>query len=823
MADRKDEPLDLRALLSEHLDGTPAELPRHKVTEVLQAVLGIDSPAAIAPVPGIRSVKRGEPLHLADRYELQGELGRGGKGRVSLALDHNLGREVAVKTLLTPDDVTPAQVRRFVQEARITAQLDHPSVVPVYELGITPAGELYYTMRRVQGTSLARVLRGLRHRDRDVVERFGLGRLMRVFASLCLTVAYAHDRRVVHRDIKPENVMVGAYGEVLLMDWGFAAVIGDRESSGTDPRGLYGTPGYVAPERIRGKRSDDPRSDVYSLGCMLYELLTLQRVYEDRDARAVLESAVKRDPMPPSSRSSRGPVPEDLEDLCMACLSRRAEDRPPTARAVADEVDAHLEGSRRREQVSKRVKVGRKALQRHLKLREGTQRARELTAEIRHRIEAWRPLEEKAALLKGLRRTEEMRASANDAFTEALASFESALSLDRDDPDARSSMAEAYWLLFEEAELRNDRREMAALERWLLTYDDGRYSVRLRGEGAVTLDTAPTHAEVICQRYDSQDLLSTAVPFENFGRTPLRVVSLPVGSYLLLLRAPEHRVTRYPLRIQRRDHHHPDHTVRLLGLDEAPAGMVHVPGGAFVAGGDPGAPGALDARIEVADDFLIGRFPVTAREYLEFLQHVQQRDPVAARRHAPRESGLARTLWPRNEGVWRLPRKPRHGVTWRLEHPVCGVSHEDAAAYCAWRSERDGVAVRLPTELQWEKAARGVDGRFYPWGRWFDASLCCMQDSQPGPPLHRAVGSFPADTSPYGVSDLAGGVQEWCDGWFDEEAGQRPLRGGAWVLPSRHSRLAHRQGAFPWSAERATGFRIVMELPPAPAAPANDL
>ena len=820
MSDPGDESLDLRALLCRDPRGEVGDPA--SVAEIVEAALGVEVLDAIAPLPGVRAVRRGDPLELARRYTVRGELGRGGKGRVSLALDHNLGREVAVKTLLTPDSVTRGQVRRFVQEARITAQLDHPSVVPVYELGITPAGELFYTMKRVQGTALSSILRGLRHLDREMADSFPLGRLMRVFGSICLTVAYAHDRGVVHRDIKPDNVMVGAYGEVLLMDWGFATMIGEDGADAEDPRGLYGTPGYVAPERVRGASCDDPRSDVYALGCLLYELLTLCRVYEERDARAVLDAVLRRDPKPPSSRSASA-VPDDLEDLCLACLSREPGDRPPTARAVADEIEAHLEGSRRRDQVGRRVKGGRKALQRHLRLRGGMKRAQELTTQIRGRIEPWRPLEEKEALIRGLRRTEELRAAAEDAFTEALASFESALSLDRDDPDARSSMAEAYWLLFEEAEQRNDPREMAALERWLLTYDDGRYAVRLRGEGAVTLDTTPTHAEAICQRFERQDLLSTAVPFENFGRTPLRVVTLPVGSYLLLLRAPDHRVTRYPLRIQRRDHHHPASAIQLLAKDAAPPDMVHVPAGAFVAGGDPGAPGALDARTEVVDDFLIGRYPVTASEYLEFLHHLQRVDPVLARRHAPRQSGLSRTLWPRNEGVWRLPRKPRHGVNWGPRHPVVGVSHEDAVAYCAWRSERDGVIVRLPTELEWEKAARGVDARFYPWGRWFDASLCSMQDSQPGPALHRAVGSFPADTSPHGVADLAGGVQDWCDGWFDEEAGQRPMRGGAWVLPRRHCRLAHRQGDFPWTAERSTGFRVVMEMPPSPAGDANDL
>ena len=810
-----DDPTGFLSLLRDGESGEPSEATAPTL-ERLRALLELPSGDLVASTSAVLS-------RVGNRYDLTGELGRGGVGRVCLAVDRELGRQVAIKTLLDPDTASRARVERFVEEARITAQLDHPAVVPVYEVGITDDGELYYTMKRVDGTPLSRILGGLRRTEGRYVDAFPAARLLSVFVSVGQAVAFAHDRGVVHGDIKPDNVMVGAYGEVLLLDWGFATRIGIddlaslRRRFGTDqekrPAAVFGTPGYLAPERITGLAAPTPASDVYALGVILYEILTLARPFRERSRDALLEATVERDPTPPAERAPARRIAEDLGDLCLSCLSREPERRPATASALAAEVSAYLSGSHRRTECEGRVKQGHRALERYLRVRDHLRRAEELTLEIGKQIPAWLPVADKGPLLKGLERVDQLRLSASDAYAEAVTSFDSALSLDARDTDARAGMADAYWLRFEEAEERGDTREMALARRWLMTYDDGRYMVRIQGQAAMTIDSLPTHAEVICLRYNRRDMLQHAEPYQELVRTPLRLLPLAMGSYLLIFRAPGYRSTRFPVQIRRREHFNPATPVRLLPLDAALDRFVHVPGGRFRVGGDPESPDALPAGEEQLDDFMIGRFPVTAGEYLAFLEDLQRRDPEQAKERAPRQTGMPGSLWERDTQGWRLPSVDRNGQRWAVNHPVYGVSWHDAVAYCEWRSAVEGVEFGLPSGLQWEKAMRGVDARHHPWGNWFDPSLCSMRESNPVRPINRPVGLFPADRSPFGVHDGAGGVQEWCRDRINDDPDLRRQRGGAWILDRRYSRLANRRANFAWTAELSSGFRVVRPLP----------
>src|SRR4051795_11641567 len=194
------------------------------------------------------------------RYEILGELGRGGMGIVYLARDTALDREIALKIVDrgAPGTRTDSP-DALAHEARILARLEHPGIVPVHDFGELPDGRLYYAMKRVRGDRL----------DRWVSAGHELADSLTVFLRVCEAVAFAHAHGVVHRDLKPENVMVGEFGEVLVLDWGIAELRGARGELHGASGAIAGTPDYMAPEQARGDAAIDHRADVFALGLML--------------------------------------------------------------------------------------------------------------------------------------------------------------------------------------------------------------------------------------------------------------------------------------------------------------------------------------------------------------------------------------------------------------------------------------------------------------------------------------------------------------------------------------------------------------------------
>ena len=259
------------------------------------------------------------------RYRVDGILGRGGMGEVLLAHDLRLGRDVALKRVALPA-VDDARSQRLVREARITAQLEHPNIVPVYDAGARDGGR-FYTMRLVRGRPLSSLLAD------DVADRLGL---LRAFATVCDAVAYAHSRGIVHRDLKPTNIMVGDYGEVLVVDWGIAARTADPP-----PKRPVGTPGYVSPEQARGG-GPDPRDDVFSLGCVLHLVL----------AGAPLRAGSKQTMLDVARATDvgLGPLRAAAAPAELVAIAERAlappEARYPDASALADDLGRYLDGRR---------------------------------------------------------------------------------------------------------------------------------------------------------------------------------------------------------------------------------------------------------------------------------------------------------------------------------------------------------------------------------------------------------------------------------------------------------------------------------------------
>ena len=228
--------------------------------------------------------------HLLDvvgtRYAFVKELGRGGMGTVYLAEDRELDREVAIKVLNTPE-VTDGLRERMIREAQIIARLEHPGIVPVHDAGTLPDGRIFYAMKFVRGSRL----------DEYAAQGASLRDRLRKFQAVCDAVAFAHAHGVIHRDLKPQNIMIGSFGEVLVMDWGVAKIRDDPRQSAafnTSDGTVIGTRNYMSPEQARGEVEIDERADVYSLGAVLSFLLTDQKV--SKPAKAIVLKAMAREP-----------------------------------------------------------------------------------------------------------------------------------------------------------------------------------------------------------------------------------------------------------------------------------------------------------------------------------------------------------------------------------------------------------------------------------------------------------------------------------------------------------------------------------------------
>jgi eukaryotic-like serine/threonine-protein kinase len=286
------------------------------------------------------------------RFHDQGEIARGGRSVIHRILDKTLLRRSAMKRLPPALSSHPTDRQRFVEEAQLTAQLDHPNVVPIHELSVTEPGELYFTMKLVEGQTLAAMLDGRENEPRSFD---AVAPLLEVLIKVCDAVAFAHSRGVIHRDLKPANIMVGSFGQVYVMDWGMARLIDGRSEvvAGRDPRAsldqhgeVVGTPAYMPPEQAYGLHDEtDERSDVFAIGATLYHVLTGQAPY-DASADSVDTIAVARRCVIRSAErwSTAAQLPRGLARIAMKALAADPAQRYATATALKDDLVAQLRG-----------------------------------------------------------------------------------------------------------------------------------------------------------------------------------------------------------------------------------------------------------------------------------------------------------------------------------------------------------------------------------------------------------------------------------------------------------------------------------------------
>ncbi len=296
------------------------------------------------------------------KYRYIRTLGRGGMKVVLEVHDNDTMRNVAMALLPDISTRSKLELGQFLREARLTAGLEHPNIVPVHDIGMDSSGSPYFTMKLLRGRTLAVVLKKLAENDPEYVNSYKFDNLMRIFMRVCNAIDFAHSKGVLHLDLKPENVQIGDYGEVLVLDWGLARKITPSQNDvpkintktrvmkrlGTTANGesqINGTPGYMAPEQIRGaKNACSEQTDVYSLGAILYALITFKNPIQNGEVEKMLQDTLDGNILRPSQRVKDREIPYGIEAVVIKAMNVNPADRYPSVRALRDEVMNYIDG-----------------------------------------------------------------------------------------------------------------------------------------------------------------------------------------------------------------------------------------------------------------------------------------------------------------------------------------------------------------------------------------------------------------------------------------------------------------------------------------------
>ena len=790
-----------------------------------------DPPDAADPPP----TAPGPPL-LPPRYTWRCLLGRGGMGEVHRVTDHELEREVALKVLFGAHALSPSAWERFLQEARLTAGLQHPGIIPVYDLGALPDGRAWYTMREVVGESLAASW------GQPPPDLPTLRRRVTTLVRVCEAVGYAHDQGgVLHRDLKPANVMRGPFGEVLVVDWGLAVLTGTDGPTGA----VSGTPSYMAPEQARGELDAlSPATDVWALGAMLVCALTGRPPHPATDVHALLTLLRSGPPPPPCPFTD--PDRLSLLRIAQRALSPAPPERFESGTALARTLDGWLDGSEQRaealEHVARADAAAREAQVQHTRADTLSQQATALLGALSpgagetERRPAW-DLEDAAR---------QARALAQDADDAATHLLRSALVRRPGLPEAMDRLADRFRAAHARAEADGDHRRARRLLAELRAHDRGSHAPYLRGGGWLTLRTDPPGARVVAQPFVSRGrrlVLGTAV---ELGTTPLRAVPLPHGSWHLTLTAPGRAPGRLPIVVARGQHvGHADHDP---AAEPIPLPWAHrlgptdlfLPPGWFVAGGsEPIVDRPLPRTRRFAPALIARRCPVTLRDLLDWYGRLcREGSEDRALTFCPRmhrttpgsPSGASMGLDAAGEPRL-LP--DQDGDVWNPDWPALMITWHGAVAVAADLARWSDRPWRLPGELEWEWMARGADGRVLPWGTEHLAPEWCRMRSTLPVPLPAPVDQHPIDEGPSGVRGLAGNVMEWCAEPYpatthsDDQGRLRPappdpttvggqvnVRGGAYSFAAYSCRATIRRTHAPTNRNFDLGFRVVRSLVP---------
>lgn len=775
-------------------------------------------------------------LDITDRFEIFDEIAHGAMGRIDAGWDRHLGRPVAIKTLRS-DRAKDVVRMRFLEEAQVTGQLQHPSIITVYELGKIK-GDVVFVMRRVDGISLKELIYRLRKNDTDLLAKYTLNYRLQLFYQLCQAVAYAHNKGVIHRDIKPSNVMVGDFGDVVLLDWGLCKIIGQevRSSRSSTERWqtmhgqIIGTPAYMAPEQALGMIDQiSPGTDVYGLGALLYHFITLSPPFSGKSKREVVRKVLHAELIKPRDRSPHAGISEQLEEICLRCLQRDSDQRYENASELAEAIkdlishglDAkgsipnspalHMPYENLKSKIEHYQSEIAECLFHLQSVQEDLASAldgvyhKEVDEKqhiVYERIEFYQR-EIQSLISQICDQTSHLKLlKSMTATTDIIDSHDSLDGTEIEYVSLIERVSSMLSSLYENAVLSGNSETQARLSYWLETIDPQQREQLRREVGALYIHIRPPRADVQLWQCVPDGAVLKKVRPKTLKNSPLLLERVPAGQYIVSTCHPDsERRVESSLRV------YPSVTTRisitLYHPEAAPPHFRHIPSGTFTSGMRQGH---LFSSSEIAlPDFFITQYPVTCREYISFLRSLSKLSLEEAHSRTPRRSGDQKLLWD-----WDIAHQVTYDPTlgWTDDVPVIGISLDDAHHYCQWLSDQDQKNYRLPTEVEWEKAARGPDGRIFPWGDIWDARFSA------GPELWDhylppEVGLMSTDQSIYGVSDLIGGVREWTTA-SEKGDHQGVIRGGSFMTADEEGRPLWRRSLL--ASHRTAldlGFRLV--------------
>ena len=370
----KDKTAEIEEFEDHPLDEGSIDRESYLTASDLQSDSDEESIPTMTMVVDKQSIESNLDEHIEDltpkpsgKYKFVRSIGFGGMKAVVQVSDKDTTRKVAMAIIPDFEERPKGDVNRFIREARITARLEHPNIVPIHDIGTDVNGSPYFTMKYLRGHSLAVVLKKLNNGDSESLTKYTLPRLLRTYVKVANGIAFAHSKKIIHLDLKPENIHIGEFGEVLILDWGLAKFIGKDEEDEEETKfqdefeeidhetksfmtldGVAkGTPGYMAPEQAAGKNTEkDERTDIYALGCILYAILTFENPLGNRsDIKKMLHDTVVGNIESPSQlKNPQRSIPPRLEKICLKAMDVLPEERYQNVSELRNDIFAFMSG-----------------------------------------------------------------------------------------------------------------------------------------------------------------------------------------------------------------------------------------------------------------------------------------------------------------------------------------------------------------------------------------------------------------------------------------------------------------------------------------------